>query len=144
MYNIYKNSSQVINFPRRKYTNRGGKGGHITWNSLKTKSNLLFTFVGLSGGIQSRWSVVRSDHFDVVNVLFFPVERYQRGYVTGVWVNGEVLAIVGQLVRDAVVGQRGVGIDGPDLHDRCASRLVFQNGTRYDLGKHGYVVVNVF
>jgi len=94
--------------------------------------------------VQRRRRVVRGDHLDVVHVLFLAVEHHDRGNVTGIRVDGEIITVVGQLVRYAVVGHARVGVDRSDLHHGCAGRFVLQNGTGHDLGKHRYVVVYVF
>jgi len=104
----------------------------------------VLTLVVFTGRVQSRRRVVRGDHLDVVHVLFLAVEHHDRGYVTGVRVDGEVIAVVGQLVRDAVVGHARVGVDRSDLHHGRAGRFVLQNGTGNDFGEHRYVVVYVF
>lgn len=97
-----------------------------------------------TGRVQRRRRVVRGDHLDVVHVLFLTVEHHNRGNVTGVRVDGEIITIVSQLVRYAVVGWARVGVDRSDLHHGCAGWFVLQNGTGHDLGKHRYVVVYVF
>jgi len=102
------------------------------------------TLVVFTGRVQRRRGVVRGDHLDVVHILFLAVEHHNRGYVTGVRVNGEIITVVGQLVRYAVVGHARVGVDCSDLHHGGAGRFVLQNGTGHDLGEHRYVVVYVF